>query len=1044
MNDFSLWKRTIGLFIFLCGLLLPAAGRSEDAPQSSGLPDVAGNDQVQRYIEGFKGRGAVGDFSTKPLAPAEALGAFTVSDDLAIDLVAAEPEVRQPVCIWFDERGRMWVVQYLQYPFPAGLKVVRYDEHLRAVFDKVPAPPPNHVRGADKITIHEDTNGDGRFDKTKTFVDGLNIATSVVRGRGGVWVLNPPYLLFYPDADRDDVPDGPPTVHLEGFGLEDTHAVANSLCWGPDGWLYGAQGSTVHAYIKRPGIDRQPTHFKGQAIWRYHAETKRFEVFAEGGGNTFGVEFDAKGRVYSGHNGGDTRGFHFVQGGYYQKNWGKHGELTNPYAFGFFPQMKHERVERFSHTFVVYEGDTLPERYRGKLLAPVPLHRYVALSEIRPDGSTFQTRDLEKAVTTSDTWFRPVDIKAGPDGGVYLADWYDTRLTHVDPRDTWDRSNGRIYRLWAKDAGPRASEDLGKLSSEKLVALLGHNNKWHRQTALRLLGDRKDRSVLPLLHKQLAGDDARLALESLWAIHIVGGLDEKTTLAALGHRDPHVRRWAARLVGDEHQASPAVAERLVQLAGEEGDVEVRSQLASTAKRLPGPTCLAIVGQLLTHTADAGDPHLPLLCWWAVESKATSDRQRVLAMFNTSSAWANPTAAGTILPRLARRWATDSTRENLLALARLIDGAPDSKRRAVLLGAVNESFAGRRLGKMPPELSRALLRDVGEGNDSPAQLALRVRAGDKSAQQAVLRYIANDDPQVKSQRIAYIELLGQVGPPQAVATLVDVVRTSQWHSVRRAALEALSRFDDEGLGSKLIAAYDKLPTEQGVRPTAIDVLSRRKGWSAALLAAVAAGKIARTDVPVEVIERIKLHGDASLDAQVHKLWGRTRATPDEKQQQMQRLAGLVADAEHPGDLVRGRAAFVKTCAKCHKLHGEGADIGPDLTGYERDNLDFLLLSTVDPSAAIREEFTTFRVLTVDGLVLTGFIKERGSRTITLQTADQGQLVLPIEDLEEGPTAVPTSLMPDKLLDPLGDQQLRDLFAYLRAKQGPAKGSEAGGR
>ena len=366
------------------------------------------------------------------VSPRAALASFKVPDDLQLELVLAEPIVRQPVSISFDERGRLWVVQYLQYPYPAGLKMVSHDGVWRAVYDKVPPPPPHHFRGKDKITIHEDTDGDGVFDRHKTFVDGLNIATSVARGRGGVWVLNPPYLLFYPDRDNDDVPDGDPEVHLQGFGLEDTHSVVNSLQWGPDGWLYAAQGSTVTGHVTRPGLDagKEPVHSMGQLIWRYHPETRRYEVFAEGGGNAFGVEIDAKGRIYSGHNGGDTRGFHYVQGGYYQKGFNKHGPLSNPYSFGYFPAMKHNRVPRFTHTFVIYEADALPERYRGLLFGVAPLLNHVVMSQVRPDGSSVQTQDIGLAVSTDDSWFRPVDIKLGPDGALYIADWYDRQINH--------------------------------------------------------------------------------------------------------------------------------------------------------------------------------------------------------------------------------------------------------------------------------------------------------------------------------------------------------------------------------------------------------------------------------------------------------------------------------------------------------------------------------------------------------------------------------------------------------------------------------------
>src|SRR5262245_60624133 len=271
-----------------------------------------------------------------PLSPAEAFKKLQAPSDLKLEQVLTEPTVAQPLFMYFDERGRLWVVQYLQYPYPAGLKMLSHDKFWRAVYDKVPPPPPHHFKGRDKITIHEDSHGTGAFDTHKTFVEGLSIATSCVRGRGGVFVLNPPYLLFYPDKDNDDVPDGPPDVLLEGFGLEDTHSCANSLQWGPDGWLYACQGSTVTGHVKHYGVDEPPVHSMGQLIWRYHPETRRYEIFAEGGGNAFGLEIDAKGRIFSGHNGGDTRGFYYIQGAYEQKGFGKHGPLSNPYAFGYF------------------------------------------------------------------------------------------------------------------------------------------------------------------------------------------------------------------------------------------------------------------------------------------------------------------------------------------------------------------------------------------------------------------------------------------------------------------------------------------------------------------------------------------------------------------------------------------------------------------------------------------------------------------------------------------------------------------------------------
>ena len=212
---------------------------------------------------------------------------MTAADGFEVSLYAAEPLVRQPVAIEFDDRGRLWGIQYLQYPNPAELKRIKVDRYSRTVYDRVPEPPPHGPRGADRITILEDSDGDGRADRGKDFVAGLNLATGLAFGQGGVFVLNVPYLLFYPDRERDDVPDGEPEVLLTGFGMEDAHSVANSLTWGPDGWLYGCQGSTVTANIRG-------TEFQ-QGVWRYHPLTHEFELFCEGGGNSWGLDFDRHG-----------------------------------------------------------------------------------------------------------------------------------------------------------------------------------------------------------------------------------------------------------------------------------------------------------------------------------------------------------------------------------------------------------------------------------------------------------------------------------------------------------------------------------------------------------------------------------------------------------------------------------------------------------------------------------------------------------------------------------------------------------------------------
>jgi len=213
-----------------------------------------------------------------PLSPEDAQKQFKVAEGLEVGLVVAEPEVAQPLSISFDDRGRMWVLQYRQFPNPNGLKPVKVDNWLRTKYDKIPEPPPKGPKGHDRISIYEDKNGDGKADSVKHFVSDLNLASGMALGYGGVFVVQSPYLLFYPDRDQDDVPDSDPEVLLTGFGMDDAHAFANSLTWGPYGWLYGAQGSTATAEIRGIGFQ--------QGVWRYHPRTKIFELFAEGGGNT--------------------------------------------------------------------------------------------------------------------------------------------------------------------------------------------------------------------------------------------------------------------------------------------------------------------------------------------------------------------------------------------------------------------------------------------------------------------------------------------------------------------------------------------------------------------------------------------------------------------------------------------------------------------------------------------------------------------------------------------------------------------------------------
>jgi putative heme-binding domain-containing protein len=831
-------------------------------------------------------------------------------------------------------------------------------------------------------------------------------------------------LLFYPDRNGDDIPDGDPEVLLTGFGMEDAHAVVNSMQWGPDGWLYGTQGSTVTADIRGIGFQ--------QGIWRYHPASKRFELFSEGGGNTWGLDFDRHGNAIAGTNWGDALCLHQVQGGYYVKGFTKHGPLHNPYTYGYFDHVKHQGHSGGHVTCggIVYQGGAYPEAFNGTYVAANLLSNAVYWSAIEPDRSTFKTRYVGTLLETDDIWFRPIDCLTGPDGSVFVADWYDQRANHVIPDDTWDRTNGRIWKIVARGTKPAGKLDLSKRTSGELVDLLSHANAWYPREARRILSERRDAAVLPRLQTMIdQSADEHLALEALWALYASGGWNDSLALRLLDHANADVRTWTVRFLGDDRRPLPPPIEaRLVQLAASEPSPTVRSQLACTSKRLSGADGLPIVAKLLRRSEDQNDLHIPLLLWWAIEDKATSDREQVLDLLSAREAWQLPIVHGTIVERLARRYLAEKSDAGYAACARLLTLAPRREYAHLLVAAMDKDFSGRPLEQVPTPLAESLARLWRQDGEDPTVTRFAMRLGSPEAYQRALARMVdrNEQPAV---RLAFISAVGQAASADALGPIVRLLDASggEPEAIRMATLAALEHFSDDAIAAEILSRYATFTP--ALRARTISLLATRPAWSATLVQAVADGTLDPKDVSVDQIRQMLAHNDATLAAAIEARWGKIRpATPGEKQAYVPVLGRVLNEAK--GDVDSGHKLFVKHCAICHTLYGEGNKVGPDLTSADRKNRDALLLNILDPSGYIRPEFVAQTVVLNDGRILTGLVVESTPQQLMIVDAKNQKTTLARDEVERlQPSA--QSLMPERLLETLAPQEVRDLFRYLQS-------------
>lgn len=962
------------------------------------------------------------------LKPEDAVKRFKLPDGFSARLVASEPTVRQPTSISFDARGRMWVLQYLQYPNYAGLKPVKQDQYLRTVWDKVPEAPPKGPKGLDKITILSDPDANGVFTKSKDFVTGLNIASGFCIGNGGVYVAQPPYLLFYSDKNEDDVPDGDPEVLLSGFGMDDTHSLVNSLQWGPDGWLYGAAGSTSTCKVANPANPKEVIEFQ-QGIWRYHPKTKRFELFSEGGGNTYGLDFDKHGQVIAGTNWGGFACLHQMQGAYYVKGFSKHGPLHNPYTYGYFDHVPYTGFKGGHVTCggVLYEADVYPEQYRGQYIAANILSNAIYWHKLEPDRSSFKARHGGELMETDDTHFRPVDLLLGPDGCVYVVDFYDRRAAHLDPVDNWDKATGRIYRIEYKGPPKLDSFDLRKKSTAELAELLKHPNMWWRKEARRLIAERPDAATAhPKLRKWLLTEKGPLALEALWALAASGGWMERDFDNVGEHPNEYVRAWIVRLIGDEGTISETTLNAFVSIARTEKSPVVLAQFACSARRFTPQQEAAIIDSLMDNPVTGDDPQLPLLVWWGLESSNRRDTTDTVR-FPYPAAF-DKKLRDFFNERVARRFLSGNITRGTQRIGDLFRLTTDNNDDLTpVLRGVATALQAQPQNEVLPALRAPLAELLKQRPKDLLVLEVLARMKDAPAR-AALRALVTDAEVSEPNRLKAVALLRDVRDPRAEELFLEQLAAQKSDTMRVGLLGGLEAFDRPAVGEKVLAAYPGYSA--AVKRRAVQLLFTRPAWALMLLRHLDSGRFPKADVSVDNARAATALGDKEVTALVERHFGKLApATAGEKQARIAWLNVALGRAG-PGDVAKGKVLFTKHCAACHQLHGEGGKVGPDLTTADRKNRGYMLAQVVDPSGYIRPEFVVYTVLTKDDRKLSGIVTEAGeSISITNVVNDQVMKTTlakaDVADLKPSPV----SLMPEKLLDTLTEPEITHLFAYM---------------
>jgi putative membrane-bound dehydrogenase-like protein len=987
------------------------------------------------FAAGRQLTGAYTPAGSPALSPEEAQKKFVVPEGFEVRLFAAEPDIVNPVAMTWDERGRLWVVELYEYPLgaPAGAKP------------------------RDRIKILEDTDNDGRADKVTVFADGLNLATGLALGNGGIYVGQAPDFLFLQDTNHDDKADTK-TVLLTGFGLDDRHELLNGFTWGPDGWLYMTHGVFTHSRVKIPEASAPGVEVTA-AVARYQPQTKKFEVFADGTSNPWGVDFDRYGNAFVSACVIDHL-FHMAPGGIYARQG---GVPANPYAYELLPSIVDHKHHMAAYCGIcIYQGNQFPEEYRGHVFMGNIHQNAINHDRLIPNGSSFKAVAEKDFLTTSDGWFRPISEQVGPDGALWVGDWYDKypcyQNAQADPEGV-DREHGRIWRVvyTGKNPGknmpsrPNAKLDLAKLSFHELINQLEHPNEWQRRVAQRILTEK-------MFSKPKPQEDVFLeAFKELGNLATHGKLLEARLAATcilqgpwtrdedFREMDPALRAWVIRFCtrnlclakSSHNEVAISIVLRMLQNGAADPDPSVRLATATAIRQLTSdsltvdtkPKCDFQIGDILAtlirSSADAKDPLLPFMIWMAGEPTFAKNPEGGLKWLAENGAETMPLSG--ILTRKAMRRICDMQDSAKLDLAVDFLSQIASKDGAFILAAIDGLIEGQKAKPLVPQAdTKELFAKLTANPDAKVQIRARELGtlwGNAASIQATIAAV-NDTSLSTDERAKAIEAVKALKNAASTDALLKLVNGNNPESLVILSMRALGQVGGDNVADDFLQSWNKY--SPAVRAAAAEVLVSRWRWATALLSALESKAISPQDLPLTSIRSLGESKDDFVRQRATQVIGRIRPADADKQKIIEQKKKLVLSAG-PVDLHAGHEIAKKTCFVCHKLYGEGADVGPDLTGVGRSTLDALLANVIDPNQVIGKGYENVQVETKDGRSLSGRLVEETDSSIKLLSSGPKEDVIAKSDIASRRVSE-LSVMPEGL-EQMPDADFRNLISYI---------------